>query len=68
MFYTIGPDTQIINAQGYYISPGLWMHVHVESSMMTVGEYARAVLPHGTTTIFMDLMRLLMYWECKELN
>ncbi|MFY9297380.1 MAG: amidohydrolase family protein [Caldicoprobacterales bacterium] len=53
--HTIGPDTQIINAQGYYISPGFMDgHIHVESSMMTVGEYARAVLPHGTTTIFMD--------------
>jgi len=53
--HTIGPDTQVIDAQGYYISPGFMDgHIHVESSMMTVGEYARAVLPHGTTTIFMD--------------
>ncbi len=53
--HTIGPDTEVIDAQGYYISPGFMDgHIHVESSMMTVGEYARAVLPHGTTTIFMD--------------
>lgn len=53
--HTIDPDTQVINAQGYYVSPGFMDgHIHVESSMMTVGEYARAVLPHGTTTIFMD--------------
>lgn len=53
--HTIGPDTQVIDARGYYVSPGFMDgHIHVESSMMTVGEYARAVLPHGTTTIFMD--------------
>lgn len=53
--HTIGSDTKVIDAQGYYISPGFMDgHIHVESSMMTVGEYARAVLPHGTTSIFMD--------------
>jgi adenine deaminase len=53
--HTIGPDTKVIDAQGYYISPGFMDgHIHVESSMMTVGEYARAVVPHGTTAIYMD--------------
>lgn len=53
--HTIGPDTQVIDAKGLYISPGFMDgHIHVESSMMTVGEYARAVVPHGTTSIYMD--------------
>ena len=29
-------------------------HVHVESSMVTVGEFARMVIPLGTTTVFAD--------------
>ncbi|HEX3010972.1 MAG TPA: amidohydrolase family protein [Syntrophomonadaceae bacterium] len=53
--HTIGEETKLINANGYILSPGfLDGHLHVESSMMTVGEFTRAVLPHGTTTIFMD--------------
>ena len=53
--HCIGPDTKIIDAEGQYIAPGFMDgHIHVESSMITVGEYARAVVPCGTTGIFMD--------------
>lgn len=53
--HTIGQDTTIIDAAGYTLAPGfLDGHMHVESSMMTVGEFTRAALPSGTTTIFMD--------------
>ena len=53
--HCIGEDTQVIDAKGQYIAPGfLDGHIHVESSMMGVGEYARAVVPHGTTGIYMD--------------
>lgn len=53
--HTIGENTEIIDATGYTVTPGfLDGHLHVESSMLTVGQFARAVLPHGTTTIFMD--------------
>ncbi|MGB3911918.1 MAG: adenine deaminase [Thermacetogeniaceae bacterium] len=53
--HTIGPSTNVIDATGYYLSPGfLDGHVHVESSMVTVTQFARAVLPLGTTGIFMD--------------
>jgi adenine deaminase len=53
--HTIGEKTEVIDAKGYILAPGfLDGHLHVESSMMTVGEFTRAVLPHGTTTIFMD--------------
>ena len=53
--HCIGPDTRVIDAEGQYIAPGfLDGHIHVESSMMGVGEYARAVIPHGTVGIYMD--------------
>jgi adenine deaminase len=51
----IGADTQVIEAEGAYVAPGfLDGHIHVESSMLGVGEYARAVIPHGTVGIYMD--------------
>mgnify|MGYP005934715237 CR=1 FL=1 len=53
--HCIGPDTRVIEAEGQYIAPGFMDgHIHVESSMMGVGEYARAVIPHGTVGIYMD--------------
>ena len=53
--HTIGEDTCVIDATGQYISPGfIDGHLHVESSMLTVKSYAKAVLPHGTTSIMMD--------------
>ena len=53
--HCIGENTQVIDASGQYIAPGFMdAHIHVESSMISVGEYARAVVPHGTTGIFMD--------------
>ncbi|QNM04592.1 adenine deaminase [Qiania dongpingensis] len=53
--HCIGPETTVIDAGGQYLSPGfLDGHIHVESSMMGVGEYARSVIPHGTVGIYMD--------------
>ncbi len=53
--HCIGPDTKVIDATGQYIAPGfLDGHIHVESSMMGAGEYARAVIPHGTAGIYWD--------------
>jgi len=53
--HCIGDDTTVIDAAGQYVAPGfLDGHIHVESSMLGVGEYARAVLPHGTVGIYMD--------------
>lgn len=50
-----GETTVIIDAQGMYLVPGfIDGHLHVESSLMTVGEYAKATIPHGTSSIFMD--------------
>jgi adenine deaminase len=53
--HTIGAGTQILDASGYHLLPGLMEgHVHIESSMITPSQFARAVLPHGTTTVFID--------------
>ena len=53
--HCIGETTNVIDANGSYIAPGfLDGHIHVESSMLTAGEYAKAVVPHGTTGIYMD--------------
>lgn len=52
---TIGPDTHIVDANGEYLVPGfIDGHMHIESSMVTATQFARAVLPHGTTTVFAD--------------
>ncbi|WJY22682.1 adenine deaminase [Fontisubflavum oceani] len=53
--HTIGPDTQVVDLQGQYLIPGLCDgHMHIESGMLTPAEFARAVIPHGTTTMFTD--------------
>ncbi|RWR46648.1 adenine deaminase [Sinirhodobacter ferrireducens] len=51
----IGPDTQVIEANGRFMLPGLIDgHMHIESGMLTPAEFAAAVIPHGTTTMFTD--------------
>jgi adenine deaminase len=46
-------DTCDLN--GSYISPGfIDGHVHIESSMLTVPQFARAIVPRGTTSIVAD--------------
>jgi len=53
--HCIGPDTQVIEAAGRYLIPGLCDgHMHIESGMLTPAEFAAAVIPHGTTTMFTD--------------
>jgi adenine deaminase len=50
-----GADTTIIAAEGRYMIPGLCDgHMHIESGMLTPAEFARAVIPHGTTSMFTD--------------
>lgn len=46
---------QEIDLGGKYLSPGfIDTHVHIESSKVTPGQFARAVLPKGVTTIIAD--------------
>jgi len=44
-----------LDGRGRFLVPGfIDAHVHVESSLLTVDQFARAVLPHGTTAIVSD--------------
>ena len=53
--HCIGEGTTVIDANGAYIAPGMLDgHIHIESSMLSAGEYARSVIPHGTTGIYYD--------------
>ena len=53
--HCVGPDTQVIEAEGRYLIPGLCDgHLHIESGMLIPAEFAAAVIPHGTTTMFTD--------------
>jgi adenine deaminase len=53
--HTVGKDTVVIDATGKYLVPGLLDgHMHVESGMVTVTEFVRAVAPRGTTGMFID--------------
>lgn len=53
--HTIGADSEVVDARGRYLVPGLLDgHMHVESGMLTVTEFVRAVVPHGTTGMFVD--------------
>ncbi len=46
---------EVENLHGSYVAPGfIDGHVHLESSMVSVPEFARAVVPHGTTTVVID--------------
>src|SRR4030043_2461390 len=52
---TGGAGPQGGGADGRHLVPGLLDgHMHVESGMVTVTEFVRAVLPHGTTGMFID--------------
>ncbi len=53
--HCIGPETEVIEAEGRFMIPGLCDgHMHVESGMLTPAEFAAAVIPHGTTSMFTD--------------
>lgn len=53
--HCIGENTTVIDAENKYLAPAFMDgHIHIESSMLTVGEYARAVIPHGTGGVFID--------------
>ena len=53
--HAIGKSTQVIDAKGRFLVPGLLdAHMHVESGMVTVTEFVRAVAARGTTGMFID--------------
>ena len=53
--HCVGTNTTVFDAKGKFIIPGLCDgHMHIESGMLTPAEFAAAVIPHGTTTMFTD--------------
>jgi adenine deaminase len=49
------PAREIIDVRDDFLCPGLIDgHVHIESSMVTIPEFARSVLPNGTTSVVID--------------
>ena len=47
---------QVLDLRSKYLAPGLINgHTHIESSMLDVGQYARAVVPRGTLAVVTDL-------------
>ena len=54
---------QVMELDGKILAPGfIDGHVHIESSMVTVPEYARAVVPRGTTTVVADPHEIANVW------
>ncbi len=46
---------ETVDCTGKYVAPGfIDGHIHIESSMLGVREFSRAVLPHGTTAVVTD--------------
>ncbi|MBE6932263.1 MAG: adenine deaminase [Ruminococcaceae bacterium] len=53
--HCIGENTTVIDAENKYLAPAFMDgHIHIESSMLSVGEYAKAVVAHGTSGVFID--------------
>src|SRR5437879_3519458 len=47
--------TTVVDLKGAYLAPSLIDgHFHVESSMLTMPEFAKAVVPHGTGAVVID--------------
>lgn len=46
---------QVIDVKGMYVAPGfIDGHTHIESSMVKIPEFAKVVLPCGTTSVIID--------------
>jgi adenine deaminase len=65
--WIVGFDCQsarcILDLEGMILAPGfIDGHVHIESAMVTVPEYARAVLPRGTTSVIADPHEIANVW------
>ncbi|MGB7492093.1 MAG: amidohydrolase family protein, partial [Thermoanaerobaculia bacterium] len=49
------PAQDRLDLEGAYLAPGfIDAHVHIESSLVPPSEFARAVVPRGTTTVITD--------------
>ncbi|MDM7925527.1 MAG: adenine deaminase [bacterium] len=49
------PARETVDLEGRFVAPGfIDSHVHLESAMVTPAQYARAVVPRGTTAVIAD--------------
>lgn len=60
---------RIIDLKGLYLSPGLIdSHIHIESTMLCPAEFARAVVPRGTTSVIIDPHEIANVWGIKGIR
>jgi adenine deaminase len=58
----VGPNTKQIDFGGRFALPGFVdPHFHIGGSQLAIPELARALVPHGTTTIVSDLQEIYTY-------
>ncbi len=54
--HTVGPETEIVEAQGKYLTPGLIEgHTHLDN-IQSLHEYLYAAIPLGLTTVITELV------------
>jgi adenine deaminase len=57
--HTVGPDTRTMDASDRYITPGLIeTHHHVGGTHLSMTEFAKVVIPHGTVGIVTDFYEM----------
>ena len=53
---------RVLDLEGRYLAPGfIDGHTHLESSMLDVAQYARAVVPRGTLAVVTDLHEIALF-------
>lgn len=60
---------EVIDLSGRYLVPGfIDGHMHLESSMVTPWQFARAVVPRGTTTVITDPHEIANVWGARGIQ
>ena len=61
--YDCASAKDVLELDGSILAPGfIDGHLHIESSMVTVPQYAKAVVPLGTTTVIVDPHEIANVW------
>lgn len=67
--YTIGEKTQVIDADGKYLTPGfIDGHIHPESTNLSIARFAEIALCHGTASVFTDLHEIGVVGGIEAMN